>query len=97
MDNAILAGHRLQEEINKTPFMLANRDERINITVTMAVVLKRHNESFDEALNRADQMLYYGKGNGRNQVVSEHDPIQLTTADNRQIRRTAEPATGLND
>ncbi|MDF2643759.1 MAG: pleD 7 [Pseudomonas sp.] len=41
----------------------------VQVTATLAVSEIRTNESFESALNRADQALYRGKQQGRNQVV----------------------------
>jgi diguanylate cyclase (GGDEF)-like protein len=41
----------------------------IKVTATLAVTVIRHDESFEDALNRADQALYQGKEQGRNRVM----------------------------
>lgn len=44
-------------------------DAPLTVTATLAVSEIQYGESFESALNRADQALYQGKHNGRNQVV----------------------------
>ncbi|KTC64294.1 diguanylate cyclase [Pseudomonas fluorescens ABAC62] len=44
-------------------------DAPINVTATLAVSEIRPGETFESALNRADQALYQGKHQGRNQVI----------------------------
>lgn len=44
-------------------------DDPLTVTATLAVSAIRNGESFECALNRADQALYQGKNQGRNQVI----------------------------
>jgi diguanylate cyclase (GGDEF)-like protein len=44
-------------------------DPQLTVTATLAVSEIHYGESFETALNRADQALYQGKHQGRNQVV----------------------------
>ncbi len=42
-----------------------------SITVSIGVTELKHNEIFDSALQRADELLYKAKENGRNQVIAD--------------------------
>ncbi|MHA3737175.1 GGDEF domain-containing protein [Pseudomonas sp. Eth.TT006] len=44
-------------------------EQPLTVTATLAVSEIRHGETFESALNRADQALYEGKHQGRNQVT----------------------------
>lgn len=47
----------------------ALNDDPLAVTATLAVSEIHYGESFESALNRADQALYQGKHQGRNQVI----------------------------
>ena len=46
-----------------------SQDDPITVTATLAVARIGDDESFEDALNRADQALYHGKNQGRNRVM----------------------------
>lgn len=46
-------------------------EEKFHITMTMGILSYKPDLSFDDNLKRADELLYLGKENGRNQIVSE--------------------------
>lgn len=45
--------------------------EQFHIAMTFGAVSWKDTESFEEAVSRADALLYYGKRNGRDQIVME--------------------------
>lgn len=48
-------------------------DRVFSVSMTFGVVSCREEENFDEAIKRADDLLYYGKEHGRDQIVTEDD------------------------
>lgn len=48
-------------------------DQVFFVSMTFGVVSYRENEDFASAIKRADELLYHGKENGRNQIVAEDD------------------------
>ena len=41
----------------------------INVSITAGVADSKEAESFDDAINKADERLYYGKQHGKNRVI----------------------------
>lgn len=70
-DTQELAAHGVAERILQGIREAAGKVEREEfvVTATLAVSEIRQGESFESALGRADQALYLGKQQGRNQVV----------------------------
>jgi diguanylate cyclase (GGDEF)-like protein len=58
------------EKIRKSvqEMQLHIKDKILNITVSIGLVKKLPNETLDEVLNRADELMYEAKNNGRNQL-----------------------------
>jgi len=48
----------------------------LNITSSIGVTQRKQGETIDETLKRADDLLYFAKNNGRNQVICDHDCSQ---------------------
>jgi len=48
-------------------------DTALNITSSIGVTQRRQGETIDETLKRADDLLYFAKNNGRNQVICDLD------------------------
>jgi PleD family two-component response regulator len=42
----------------------------IKTTMTFGVAEYNHNESIDDNVSKADRAMYFGKDNGRNQVIN---------------------------
>ena len=45
------------------------KEHTITVTMTFGIVEATEQEGIDQILTRADEKLYYGKSNGRNQIV----------------------------
>lgn len=46
-------------------------EKKVKVTVTIGAATNKINENVDKWINRADDNLYYGKNNGKNQVILE--------------------------
>lgn len=46
-------------------------DHEINVTLTVGVAQKKEEEALEKTIDRADSYLYYGKQNGKNQMVTK--------------------------
>jgi len=64
LDLAQAFSYHLNQTLREQPLQLKNHDP-IPLTVTIGVALVQENDSFDTALERADQALYRGKNAGR--------------------------------
>ena len=62
------AFEKLRKLVESTPFEFEGNT--LHITVTVGLASKRENEPIDQWVDHADDLLYYGKNNGRNQVIS---------------------------
>lgn len=51
-------------------------ENEFSVSMTFGVVQYRDGENFEKTIQRADEMLYYGKEHGRNQIVMEEDCIE---------------------
>ncbi len=50
-----------------------HEDHEFSVSLTFGVVACQEEEPFEQAIQRADQLLYYGKEHGRDQIVIEAD------------------------
>ena len=66
-DNAFIAIERLRNEIQNT--VIKVEDSEIKVTMTFGLTEFGITSSIDSVIKEADEKLYYGKTNGRNQVV----------------------------
>jgi diguanylate cyclase (GGDEF)-like protein len=62
------AMERLRRIVEHFPFALG--DIRTSITMTFGLVSKSPDETLEEAIRRADLLMYVGKQDGRNRVVA---------------------------
>lgn len=69
LEGALTLAEKIREKIAKTPII--RKDTRLNVTLTLGVSVYDKTADVDEVIKRADDALYRGKKNGRNQVVSE--------------------------
>ncbi len=68
------AGYILEEALNQIREMVVSyEDKDIKVTMTFGVVEKTDNITDEDIINRADELLYYGKSNGRNRIVRGED------------------------
>jgi diguanylate cyclase (GGDEF)-like protein len=68
MEGAAQLAERLRHTISATPFKLSGA-QALPVTVTVGVTTLNPEESLLDAVDRADQALYRGKRQGRDQVV----------------------------
>lgn len=47
------------------------KDKKFHLTITAGLTSYKQELSFDENMKKADELLYYGKENGRNQIVTD--------------------------
>ena len=68
-DRAVEVAERIRHKIEKN--IVHYRDDiKVNVTVTIGVSSYKGNKSIQEMMDDADAKLYYGKRNGKNQVVN---------------------------
>jgi diguanylate cyclase len=68
LDNAVFTMQRLQRELTKHFFM--HGSERILITFSAGVALRKPGEDWDTVTNRADKAMYDAKKSGKNRVLA---------------------------
>lgn len=74
LEQAIKTAEKIRQTIEKASLKRKNTDEVLpSITASFGVAQYRANESIEDFIGRADQLLYKAKQSGRNQVVSELD------------------------
>jgi diguanylate cyclase (GGDEF)-like protein len=66
-DHAFVTMEKLRNKIRKSSIKVG--DEEINVTMTFGITEYGSNSDIDTLIKEADEKLYYGKQNGRNQVV----------------------------
>lgn len=47
-------------------------NQKLSVTMTFGLIKGDHNYSIDELIKQADELLYKGKANGRNQIVAQN-------------------------
>jgi len=65
---ALTIAKRVKQSISKHSF-----PEGIEVTISLGLVELRENESIDEILKRADELMYSSKDNGRNTITTDKD------------------------
>jgi len=69
-DGAMGIAERMRAAVEARPLAMADDGTLVRVTVSIGVTaLLTENDSFEEALMRADKALYQAKENGRNQVI----------------------------
>jgi diguanylate cyclase len=68
LESAVQTVARIQRELTKRIFML--NDERLFITFSAGVALRRENEDQIDMIKRADEALYRAKEAGKNRVIA---------------------------
>ena len=66
-DNAFVALERVRRTIQKSVVKVG--DKEIKVTMTFGLTEFGFHQDIDRVIKEADEKLYYGKSNGRNQVV----------------------------
>lgn len=66
---ASILAEKIKEKIANTP--IVRKNIRLNVTLTLGVSVYNTESDIEEVIKRADDALYRGKANGRNQVVIE--------------------------
>lgn len=73
-EEELVMRERLEEALEKIgSHEFVAKDEKFYITVSMGILSYKPDLSFDDNVKKADELLYFGKENGRNQIVSERD------------------------
>ena len=60
---------KMQERIREHQVNFAGKS--INFTATIGLAAGDDLQKYEQVINTADQMLYYGKNNGKNRIVKE--------------------------
>jgi diguanylate cyclase (GGDEF)-like protein len=72
-NEALQLAERVRGEVESTTFDLG--DAIIKVTISGGVAARRHNETLEDFMHRADALLYKAKKSGRNQnVVEQRSP-----------------------
>lgn len=66
-NGAAIVAERVKEKIQEYEFK--NGREIIHITATFGLAEYNYNDTVESIIKKADEALYYGKNNGRNQIV----------------------------
>lgn len=66
---------RVASSISRQPITLDDHSE-LKVTSSVGVTQRRQGETLDETLKRADDLLYFAKNNGRDQVICDDDCSQ---------------------
>lgn len=66
--------------------------EKVKVTVSAGAVMVRADESIDEALARADALMYVSKNDGRDLVTGEDGPVARSEGSPPLVRITPRPA-----
>ena len=59
----------MMEKIRDT--QICYKEQEINVTMTFGAAVCEEGDTTDSLIKRADDRLYFGKANGKNQIVSE--------------------------
>ncbi len=74
MQGAAITAEKIRVAIAGSTY--THKDLKLNITLTLGVsVFDDPEMDIDEAINRADGAMYYGKQNGKNRVAT-HDMVE---------------------
>jgi len=66
--------------------------QRVTVTVSAGAVMVRDDETIDEALARADALMYTSKRDGRDLVTGEDGPVERTGRSQRLLHLSRRPA-----
>jgi diguanylate cyclase (GGDEF)-like protein/PAS domain S-box-containing protein len=66
--------------------------QRVTVTVSAGAVMVRDDETIDEALARADALMYASKRDGRDLVTGEDGPVERTGRSPRLLHLSRRPA-----
>ena len=69
LSEAAMAGEKLRQAIEVCPFHFSG--EPIKITCSMGVAMMQEGETWEQAVDRADQALLNAKRTGRNRLCSD--------------------------
>lgn len=69
LEQACEIAENIRRDVSEFDFVM--EDLTIHCSITIGVALHRLGETIDNTITHADNNLYYGKRNGKNQVVSE--------------------------
>ena len=73
LDDALLVSERIRKTFEMEPFYPPPGDE-VHMTASIGVTQYRSGEALAEFLERADQLMYTAKKQGKNRVVSAEEP-----------------------
>lgn len=74
IEDAVRTIEEVLDEIRATVF--SYHEDEIRVTMTCGLTEEDENQSMNEILKEADDRLYFGKQNGRNQIVSTHREVE---------------------
>jgi diguanylate cyclase (GGDEF)-like protein len=69
LKGAVVLAEKMREKISDTPVI--RQETHLNVTLTFGVSVYGRIEDMEDVIKRADDALYRGKKNGRNQVVAQ--------------------------
>lgn len=68
LNNTLQVSENIRHNIEKHIFRY--RDKTLHCTITLGIARHRDKESIEDTIKNADDQLYYGKRNGKNQVIA---------------------------
>jgi two-component system cell cycle response regulator len=71
MSIARAVGERLRRNIAAEPFLVSKGANKLDVTISVGIAMRREGDAADTVLKRADEALYQAKRDGRNRVVSD--------------------------
>lgn len=66
-DGALIVAERIRKSLNQEMFQCS--EHSFHLSITIGISYRSEHTSIEEMINDADKALYYGKANGKNQVV----------------------------
>lgn len=73
LDIARQVAERICKDVRET--VVEHNDVKVSVTLTIGVADYKKNQTIRSMIEEADRNLYYGKHNGKNQVVTSHERL----------------------
>ncbi|MBQ9983679.1 MAG: GGDEF domain-containing protein [Lachnospiraceae bacterium] len=74
LDVARKVAERIRKDVMNT--VVKQKDARVRVTLTIGVADYKKKQTIRAMIEEADRNMYYGKANGKNQVVTSHERLE---------------------